>query len=94
MTDQNNLSNNNLSAIDDAEPSKSQRRTWIWIVLVGIFVIAVVFAAVVLLGENGSPSEAAETDPLNFAEVVITDLIQEETFDGTLGSIEDDPVTM
>jgi peptidoglycan hydrolase-like protein with peptidoglycan-binding domain len=29
---------------------------------------------------------------LNFAEVVIADLIQEESFDGTLGSIEDDPV--
>lgn len=93
MTDQNNLSNNNPSAMDDIESSKSQRRTWIWIALVGIVIIAGVFAIVVLLQGNGSPSEAAETDPLNFAEVVITDLIQEKTFDGTLGSIEDDPVT-
>jgi peptidoglycan hydrolase-like protein with peptidoglycan-binding domain len=93
MTDQNNLSSNNPSAVEDAEPSKSQRRPWIWIALIGFVVIAAVFAAVVLLRENGSPTEAAETDTLNFAEVVITDLIQEETFDGTLGSIEDDPVT-
>jgi peptidoglycan hydrolase-like protein with peptidoglycan-binding domain len=48
---------------------------------------------VVLLRENGSPADASGADALNFAEVVITDLIREETFDGTLGSIEDDPVT-
>ena len=77
MTDQNNYSNDNSSAVKKMQPSKSGRRTWIWIALVGIVIIAAVIAAVVLLRENGSPSETAETDPLNFAEVVITDLIQE-----------------
>jgi peptidoglycan hydrolase-like protein with peptidoglycan-binding domain len=93
MTDQNHLSENNPSIVDDAAPSKPPRRPWLRFVLVGFFVVATVIAAVVLLQENGSPTEAAEMDPLNFAEVVITDLIQEETFDGTLGSVEDDPVT-
>jgi peptidoglycan hydrolase-like protein with peptidoglycan-binding domain/multidrug resistance efflux pump len=93
MKDKNALSEEKLPNLDDAEHSKSQRRPWIRFALVGVVLVAVVLAAVFLLREYGSPADAAEMDPLNFAEVVITDLIQEETFNGTLGSIEDDPVT-
>ena len=92
MKDNNALSEKNPTIEADASPSKPKRRPWIWIALVGIVVIAVVFAAVVLLQGSGSPMESADADPVNFAEVVITDLIQEETFNGVLGSIEDDPV--
>ncbi len=38
------------------------------------------------------PRKPRKQAPLNFAEVIITDLIQEETFDGVIGSIQDDPV--
>jgi peptidoglycan hydrolase-like protein with peptidoglycan-binding domain len=92
MKDNNALSDKISSIENDAAPSKPKRRPWISFALVGFVIIAVVLAAVVLLLENGSSTEAADADPLNFAEVVITDLIQEETFNGTLGSVEDDPV--
>jgi len=76
----------------DTSTSKPKRRPWIRFALVGVILVAVVLAAVFYLQENGTPSEAAEADPMNFAEVVITDLIQEETFNGVIGSIQDDPV--
>jgi len=79
--------------VDDSGRSRRSRRPWIWLILGAFVVIAAGVAAVLLLRENGSPAEASGTDSLNFAEVVITDLIQEQTFNGTLGSIEDDPVT-
>jgi peptidoglycan hydrolase-like protein with peptidoglycan-binding domain len=74
----------------DNEP---RRRYWIGLILVGFVVVVASVAAVVFIWKNGSPAEATEAEELNFAEVVISDLIQEVTFDGTLGSIEDDPVT-
>ena len=76
----------------DTSTSKPKRRPWIRFALVGVILVAVVLAAVFYLQENGTRSEAAEADPMNFAEVVITDLIQEETFNGVIGSIQDDPV--
>lgn len=93
MTDQNHLSDNHPTAAEESVHTKPKRHPWIWFALVGIVIIAAVLAAVFFLRENGSSTEAADAGPLNFAEVVITDLIQEETFNGTLGSIEDDPVT-
>jgi peptidoglycan hydrolase-like protein with peptidoglycan-binding domain len=92
MKDQNHLSEKNPSNEADAGPSKPQHRPWIRFALVGVVLIAVVFAVVILLQGNGSPAESADADSLNFAEVVVTDLIQEETFNGILGSIDDDPV--
>ncbi len=79
MSDPSTPSNNNT------EP---QRRPWIWPSLVGFVIVATVLAAVVLLRQNGSPVEATGADPLNFAEVVITDLTQEENFNGKLESID------
>jgi len=69
---------------DNSEP---RRRPWIWLGLIGIVIVAAVLAAVVLRPQNGTFSEATETDPLSFADVVITDLVQEEAFNGTLDSI-------
>jgi len=65
-----------------------RRRPWIWLSLIGLVIVAAVLAAVVLLPQNGSSAEATEADPLNFADVVITDLTQEETFNGKLESIK------
>jgi peptidoglycan hydrolase-like protein with peptidoglycan-binding domain len=92
MTEQNSLAENSTPIMDDAERSKPQRRLWIRFALMATVIIAVVLAAVLLLQQKGSPTASAENDPVNFAEVVITDLVQEESFNGTLGSIEDDPV--
>lgn len=92
MTEHNSPSDKNPPIVDDAERSKPQRCPWLKLALVAFVIIAVVLAAVFLLQENTSPTTAAKSHPLNFAEVVITDLVQEESFDGTLGSIEDDPV--
>jgi len=77
----------------DSVRTEPRRRPWLRLGLVVVVVLATVLAAVVLLQQNTSPTEATGSDPLNFAQVVIADLVQEETFDGTLGSIEDDPVT-
>lgn len=65
-----------------------RRRPWIWLGLIGLVIVAAVLAAVVLLPHNGSSAEATEADPLNLADVVITDLTQEETFNGKLESIK------
>lgn len=76
---------------DPATPANNntepRRRPWIRLSLVGLVIVAAVLAAVVFLQQNGSSSEAAEADPSNLAEVVITDLVQEETFNGKLESI-------
>lgn len=78
--------------LSDSNHTERRRRPWLRLVLVGLVAVAAVLAAVVVFQEKVSPTEATEDDPLNFAEVVITDLVQEETLNGTLGSIEDDPV--
>ena len=95
MSDQSTLSDNIPAAEADSEPigSRPRLRPWIRLFIVGIMIAAAILAAWVLLQNYDSPAEATGVDPLNFAEVVITDLVQEETFDGTLGSIEDDPIT-
>ncbi len=76
---------------DPATPSnrnsESRRRPWIWTGLIGLVIVAAVLAAVVLRPQDGSFSGATEADPPNLAEVVITDLTQEETFNGKLESI-------
>jgi len=64
-----------------------RRRSWIWLSLIGVVIVAAVLAAVVLLRPDDAPTAVAATDRLNFADVVMTDLTQEENFDGKLESI-------
>ncbi len=73
-------------------PSKPRRRSGVRLSLMGVVIAIAALAAVILLRQNGSPTEAIESDPVNFAEVVVADLVREETFNGTLGFIADDPV--
>jgi peptidoglycan hydrolase-like protein with peptidoglycan-binding domain len=92
MTAQKPLSDRTAPIVDDAERSRPRRRPWMGLALVGVIIFAGVLVVMFFLQENSSPTGSAENEPLNFAEVVITDLVQEESFNGTLGSIEDDPV--
>jgi len=92
MNDNTVQTEKNPPIVDDEAPAEPKRRRWIWFVLVGVVIAAAVITAVVFLPGNGSLIEDAETNSLNFADVEITNLIQEETFNGVLGSIEDDPV--
>ena len=62
------------------------------LLVVGSVVGAAALAALVWFLGNGSSSELGGAESLNYVEVVITDLVQKETFAGTLGSIDDDPV--
>ncbi len=62
--------------------------------LIGGAVAAVAVIAVIGFGTGGNgavdPEESA--GPVNTAEVVLTDLVQEVSFDGTLGSVAGDPI--
>ena len=66
--------------------SEPRRRSWLWIVLTGVAIVAIVSVAVVR--PNNIPTADATADPLNFADVVIADLTQEEEFNGKLESIK------
>ena len=68
--------------------SRNSRRRLVWI---GSGAIVAVLALVVFANSD-SPAEVTSAPSLNFAEVVRTDLVEQETFDGTLGSVEDDPI--
>jgi len=87
------LPDSNPPAVENPGRTEPRRRPWIWLSLVGVVIVAAILAAAVLLREAGSPTEAGGADPLNLAEVVITDLVQEETFDGMLSYVDADPVT-
>jgi hypothetical protein len=71
--------------VSDSNHTEPRRRPWLRLTLIGPVLVGAVLAAVVLFQENVSPTEATADDPLNFAEVVITDLVQEETLNGDLG---------
>jgi len=92
MSDHDHTSGGNSTTMQDTGPTKPRRRPWIGLLLGFIFVAVAIVSSVTVLQENGSHASTTETEELNFAEVVITDLVQEESIDGTLGSIEADPV--
>jgi len=74
-------------------PEKRTRRRWPWVV--GAIAVVGVAATVVVLSLDGdaTPDPDASAASVNTSEVVRTDLIAQETYDGTLGTIEDDPLT-
>ena len=72
-------------------PPKSQR--YGILLILAATVLAVGIGAIVYhLNGDDSSKEATELETLNFATVITTDLIQETSYDGVLGSIKDDPV--
>jgi peptidoglycan hydrolase-like protein with peptidoglycan-binding domain len=60
-------------------------------VALSVITIAVATSVIFLQRDNSSTEETG-AEPLKFIEIVVTDLTQEETFDGILGSVQDDPV--
>jgi len=74
------------------ENSQPQRRPWILYILALVGLIALIIIPVMLLQGNGSTSVNNGNEEFNFAEVVLTDLVQEEEYNGTIGSLEADPV--
>ena len=71
---------------------KRRRRPWRWPSLAGLAIITAACGALLLQQQGGSPAGDSEPDPLDYAQVVITDLVQEETLNGSLGYIEAAPV--
>ncbi|MDJ0953650.1 MAG: peptidoglycan-binding protein [Acidimicrobiia bacterium] len=74
------------------EPAiRKSKRRWSWIGGLALGAIGAVAALVLLGGSEGSGATDTPA-PLSFAEAVRTDLIQMESFDGTLGTEDGDPV--
>jgi peptidoglycan hydrolase-like protein with peptidoglycan-binding domain len=76
----------------ESSPAKRKRRPWLIYLFSGWIIVVVGFVTVALLQTNGTTSETTVEESINYAEVIVTDLIQEETFDGVIGSIQDDPI--
>jgi peptidoglycan hydrolase-like protein with peptidoglycan-binding domain len=74
-----------------APTSTSRSRRWWWIAA-AVAVVVIAGLAWAVASGNGSTEEAADVTQRNFAAVVSTDLIQEESYDGTLGTVEADPI--
>ena len=74
-----------------APNSSRPRRRWIWLVFLGLAAAATVVVAFAW-GSGSSLAPAVGNDLPNLAEVIVTDLTQQESYQGTLGSVQDDPV--
>lgn len=86
-----------LAAVDPANeivediPPRRPSRLWFWVVAVAVIVGIVAIAAAVL-SANDDATTADTTAALSFESVVQTDLVQVDSFDGTLGTEAGDPV--
>ncbi len=76
---------------DDVVAGTHRTRRWLWIIPI-VVVVAGAAVAYALLG-NGSDAGGTDQVTLSFADVVQADLVQTDTFDGTLGTEDGDPVT-
>ncbi len=74
----------------DAAIGRRTRRRWPWIVVGVVVVGAVAFGLTTRNSDNAEPEPLA--DQVNTAEVVTTDLVEVDTFDGTLGRVAEDPI--
>jgi len=68
------------------------RRLWPRLALIAGALVILALVAPMWLPGLGAPAQVAEEEPLDWAEVVMTDLAQEKTFGGTLKSVDDDPI--
>ena len=78
---------------DSDDIVKNQNHPRIWIILGGIVVLMLSIILMILFRENSGEAAANGKGELNFAEVVIADLVQENEFSGTVGSLDADPIT-
>ena len=72
-----------------AVPERATRRWW-WLAFV--VVIAAGVATWVLTRNEAVVDPVAAPTELRFAEVVVADLVEEESYDGTLGTLAGDPI--
>ncbi len=70
----------------------TRRRRWPWVVLVMALVVAA-GVAVATLGNADVADVDNSSAAANTAEVVVTDLVEVESFDATLGTVDGDPIT-
>jgi len=63
-----------------------------WLLVSGLTAAAAVGVVVFGTGGNGATEADTAAGPINTAEVVVTDLVQEVSFDGTLGTVAGDPI--
>ena len=83
---------------DPAGPEESnsvaghRRHRLPWVLGIGLVVAAIATVAF-LAREAETDSGSVATVELNYSEAVITDLVQTESFDGTLGTVDGDPLT-
>jgi len=75
-----------------AQPPGRHRPRLRWWLGTVVVLIGVVAAVVVATGDGGEGGSAAEDAP-NFSEAVRTDLVETESYDATLGTVEGDPIT-
>ena len=72
-------------------PRPGTRRRW-WLIGGAVLILVVAGGLWALMaGDNGGDAAAA-TSSLDFADVVVTDLVQSQSYDGTLGTIDGDPI--
>jgi peptidoglycan hydrolase-like protein with peptidoglycan-binding domain len=76
-----------------ADQPDRQRGRLPWWVLGGTAVVLAVGGWFAFAGESGTDPAEAAAEERTFVEVVQTDLVQESSFDGTLGTLEGDPIT-
>lgn len=69
-------------------PTRRRGRWWIVAALVAVAAVA----AVIVLTDGNAGNEDVTAAPRNFAEVVRADLLEIESYDGTLGTVEGDPI--
>ena len=72
--------------------AERRRRRWIWWTL-GALIVAAAVVGVLVASNGGTDASAEPAVALSFGEAVITDLVQIESFDGTLGAVDGDPVS-
>lgn len=78
--------------IPENGPSQPKRsRSWLWLVGIAVLLAGAIGIAM-LVSNDDAASGDTDAVPLSFEDVVQTDLIQMDSFDGTLGTESGDPV--
>lgn len=75
----------------DEIPPRRRARLWLWFIALAV-VVGIAAVVLAVLSANDSSSPADTTAALSFEVVVQTDLVQVDSFDGTLGTESGDPV--
>ena len=83
----------NRSTMKPETPVEPSRRRWLWWVIAGAAVVVAAGAFWLFSNAESSSTTSAEAARTNTAQVALTDLADETTYDGTLGRPEPDQLT-